>query len=93
VLGIRPEHIELDGASRWRGRVALREYFGAHWIVTVETAAAAVKVVAPKDACPAAGALVGLRPRAERIVLFDRASQRLLASAATRQHREALRHG
>jgi multiple sugar transport system ATP-binding protein len=93
VLGVRPEHIGLDDASRWRGRVAQAEYFGAHWIVSVETAAGAVRVLAPKQSCPAPGETVGLRPRTERVVLFDRTSQRLLPSETTCRHREALRHG
>ena len=93
MLGVRPEHIQLDDTSSWRGRVVQTEYFGAHFVVTVETLAAAVKVVAPKQSCPAPGATVGLRPRAERIVLFDKTTERLLASETTRQHREALRHG
>jgi multiple sugar transport system ATP-binding protein len=93
VLGVRPEHIQLDDSSEWRGCVAQSEYFGAHWVLTVETLTGLVKVVAPKDACPAAGATVGLRPRTERIVLFDKATERLLGSETTRQHREALRHG
>jgi multiple sugar transport system ATP-binding protein len=93
VLGVRPEHIEFDDASGWRGRVVQSEYFGAHWIVSVDTLAGPVKVLASKQACPAPGDTVGLRPRAERIVLFDRASQRLLPSETTRRHHEALRHG
>jgi multiple sugar transport system ATP-binding protein len=93
VLGVRPEHITLDDASDWRGRVAQSEYLGAHWVVTVETPGAAVKVVAPKASRPQPGTTVGLRPRTERIVLFDKTTQRLLASETTRSHREALRHG
>jgi multiple sugar transport system ATP-binding protein len=93
VLGVRPEHVEMDDASGWRGRVVQSEYFGAHWIVTVETHAGPLKVLAGKQARPAAGATVGLRPRTERVVLFDHASQRLLASETTRRHHEALRHG
>jgi multiple sugar transport system ATP-binding protein len=80
VLGVRPEHVDLDGTGSWRGKVTQTEYFGAHWIVTVETAAAHVKVRAHKGACPAVGDHVGLRPRTGRVVLFDRATERLLPS-------------
>jgi len=93
VLGVRPEHIALADDGAWRGRVTQTEYFGAHWIVTVETAAASVKVLARKGACPAVGDTVGLAVRTERVVLFDRANERLMASETTRLHREALRHG
>ncbi|HEU0204421.1 MAG TPA: ABC transporter ATP-binding protein [Burkholderiaceae bacterium] len=80
VLGVRPEHIDFDAAAAWRGKVTQAEYFGAHWIVTVETAAANVKVLAHKGACPAVGDNVGLRPRTERVVLFDCTTERLLPS-------------
>jgi multiple sugar transport system ATP-binding protein len=80
VLGVRPEHIDLDGAGPWRGKVTQTEYFGAHWIVTVETAAALVRVLARKGACPAVGDNVSLRPRTERVALFDRATGRLMPS-------------
>ena len=71
------------------------EYFGSHWVAELATAAGTLKMLVDKSQRPRArrpASRVGFH--AERIVLFDAASEQLLASATTRQQRlEAARHG
>jgi multiple sugar transport system ATP-binding protein len=94
TLGIRPEHVRFsDEVGTLRGQVMYSEYFGSHWIVTVDTPAGAIKVHGGKHGCPTIGAHVGLAFNTSRIVLFDDESERLLPSATTIQHQTGMRHG
>ena len=80
VLGVRPEHARLDDAGPLRGAVAHVEYMGARQIVTVDTAAGRVRVRASHAVPARVGEPVGLSLDPGRIILFDPASGRALAS-------------
>jgi multiple sugar transport system ATP-binding protein len=69
------------------------EYFGSHWIAELATAAGTLKALIDKSQRPAPGERVAIGFNTPRIVLFDAASEQLLASATTRQHQKVQRHG
>jgi multiple sugar transport system ATP-binding protein len=81
ALGIRPEHIRFDDASRLRGTVFGAEYLGTTQIVTVNTEHGQVKARLSSDIAAAPGEVVGLALRSERASLFDRASGRAIPTA------------
>jgi multiple sugar transport system ATP-binding protein len=81
VLGVRPEHIRFDDASRLRGSVFGAEYLGTTQIVTVDTGHGQVKARLPADVAVRPGETVGLTLRSERLSIFDRASGRAIRSA------------
>ena len=89
ALGVRPEHIRFDDASRLRGTVFGAEYLGTTQIVTVTTGHGAVKARLPADVPARTGEIVGLALRPERLSIFDRGSGRALRSAL----HEGRRHG
>jgi multiple sugar transport system ATP-binding protein len=95
VLGVRPEFVRLRGADQGclGGRVQHVEYFGSHWVVEVQTDAGAIKALADKSARPETGLQVGLEFDTKRIVLFDAATEKLLASETTLAHQPGMRHG
>jgi multiple sugar transport system ATP-binding protein len=96
VLGVRPEHVRLDDASRLRGEVFGVEYLGTTQIVTVVTARGRVRARLPSDRSVSIGEQVGLALRPERLSLFDKASGRALRSAlhdAAPQRRREVAHG
>jgi multiple sugar transport system ATP-binding protein len=74
ALGVRPEHIRFDDASKLRGTVFGTEYLGTTQIVTVNTAHGQVKARLSADVPAKAGEIVGLSLRPERLSLFDKAS-------------------
>jgi multiple sugar transport system ATP-binding protein len=90
ALGVRPEHIRLDDAAAYRGRVAATEYLGTTQIVTLDTAHGPVKArVASSDVVPV-GATTGLAFDARTLSLFEAERGRALASAG---NEKVLRHG
>ena len=60
ALGIRPEHIRFDDASKLRGAVYGTEYLGTTQIVAVETADGIVKARVPAEVRLSTGDTVGL---------------------------------
>jgi multiple sugar transport system ATP-binding protein len=86
ALGVRPEHIRFDDASRLRGSVFGTEYLGTTQIVTVNTEHGQVKARLSADVPVNAGDVVGLVLRPERLSVFDKASGRAVRSAL---HEEA----
>ena len=94
LLGVRPEHVQLAAPGNGlAAQVEQVEYFGSHWIAQLATAAGTLKAVVDKSQRPAPGERVALTFATARTVLFDAASERLLASATTRKHDEVRRHG
>jgi multiple sugar transport system ATP-binding protein len=81
VIGARPEHISIRDDGPLRGRVFAVEYMGARQLVTVDTAAGRLRVRAPNTVRVADGETVGLAFDAERLVLFDPATDRAVPSA------------
>jgi hypothetical protein len=56
-------------------------------------AAGSLKALIDKSQRPATGDRVAIAFNTARIVLFDAGTEQLLASATTRRHQEARRHG
>lgn len=81
MLGVRPEHVRLDDASRLRGEVLGAEYLGTTQIVVVETGEGTVKARIPASAAVSAGETVGLTLSASHLSLFDKASGRAIETA------------
>jgi multiple sugar transport system ATP-binding protein len=82
VLGVRPEHVHLDDAAPYRGRVVATEYLGTTQIVTLTTPHGEVKARVPSARVVRTGEATGLRLDARTLTLFDAASGRALRSAA-----------
>src|SRR5262245_62471671 len=82
VVGVRPESLEL-GADGLPARVEMVEEFGADSYVfsVAPVAGKDTKLVARIDTrrAPARGDLVGLRPKADEVHLFDAESGERLA--------------
>jgi multiple sugar transport system ATP-binding protein len=94
LLGVRPEHVHLVAPEAGlRARVLRAEYFGSHWITELETAAGPMKALVDKASRPHEGENVGLALDTQRVVLFDAANERLMASATTSTHRPSMLHG
>ncbi len=81
ALGVRPEHVRFDDASRLRGTVFGAEYLGTTQIVTVNTEYGQVKARLPSDIRVNAGETVGMTLRAERLSIFDKATGKAIRTA------------
>jgi multiple sugar transport system ATP-binding protein len=82
VLGVRPEHVRLDGEAPYRGRVLATEYLGTTQIVTVETAHGEIKARLPASEHVREGGTTGLRFDQRAVTIFDTGTGRALLSAA-----------
>ena len=71
VLGIRPEHVRLDAAGAWRGRVVRREITGADAYLDVETPRGTLVVRVPASRSEGRGDLVALDLPSEHVRRFD----------------------
>src|SRR5581483_2043171 len=81
ALGVRPEHIAFDDASKLRGSVFGAEYLGTTQIVTVNTEHGQVKARLSADVTVTPGEVVGLKLRSDRLSLFDKSSGRAVRTA------------
>ena len=90
TFGVRPEHVRLDDAAPYRGRVRATEYLGTTQIVTLETANGEVKARLSSADIVNVGDQTGLRFDPRTITLFDANNGRALKSAA---NLEVLSHG
>jgi multiple sugar transport system ATP-binding protein len=93
MLGVRPEHVDLTNDGPLPATVTNVEYFGSHWIAHLDSPVGALRASVPKQTQPSVGEQLRLCLRTERLVLFDRASTRLLASATTLAADPGARHG
>jgi multiple sugar transport system ATP-binding protein len=94
LLGIRPEHVMLSNqANALKGTITYVEYFGSHWIVAVNTKAGMIKALVSKAVRPNEGDSVAVSFNSERVVLFDAATERLLASDTTTAYQRSKAHG
>ena len=82
ALGVRPEHVALDDAAPYRGRISATEYLGTTQVVTLDTEAGPVKARVPSDAPARPGTTTGLAFDARTVTLFDAATGHALPSAA-----------
>ncbi|MEO0360312.1 MAG: ABC transporter ATP-binding protein [Pseudomonadota bacterium] len=81
ALGVRPEHVRLDDAAPYRGRVLAAEYLGASQIVTLETAHGEVKARAAPSFAVRKGEATGLAFDPRSLTIFDAATGGALRSA------------
>src|SRR5690349_266780 len=72
ALGIRPEHIRFDDASKLRGAIYGTEYLGTTQIVAVETADGIIKARVPAEIRLTTGEPVGLTLSSARLSLFEK---------------------
>ena len=89
ALGVRPEHIRFDDASKLRGAIYGTEYLGTTQIVAVEMADGMVKARVPAEIQLRTGEPVGLAFNAARVSLFDRQSGRAIRTGT----QEGAAHG
>lgn len=90
IFGVRPEHVRLDDAAPYRGRVKATEYLGTTQIITMETPHGVLKARAASADPVAVGAMTGLSFDPRTITLFEAKSGRALLSQA---NQGVLRHG
>jgi multiple sugar transport system ATP-binding protein len=81
ALGVRPEHIRFDDASKLRGSVYGAEYLGTTQIVAVETADGIIKARVPAELSVRMGDTVGLALNSARLSLFEQASGRAIRTS------------
>jgi multiple sugar transport system ATP-binding protein len=93
VLGVRPEHIRFDDASKLRGSIYGTEYLGTTQIVVVETADGMLKARVPADVPLRIGEPVGLSFNAQRLSLFEQASGRAIRTSAREGAQGGTAHG
>jgi multiple sugar transport system ATP-binding protein len=82
VLGVRPEHVRLDDAAPYRGRVVATEYLGTTQIVTLDTSHGTLKARIASREPVAVGATTGLAFDARTLTVFEAARGGALVSAA-----------
>jgi len=90
IFGVRPEHVHLDDAAPYRGRVIATEYLGTTQIVTLDTPLGPVKTRVASHRAIRAGDTTGLRFDARTITLFSAETGRALQSHG---NAGGLRHG
>jgi multiple sugar transport system ATP-binding protein len=82
TFGVRPEHIYLDDAAGYRGRVVATEYLGTTQIVTLDTPNGQIKARAASSDRIGVGQHTGLRFDPRTITLFDATTGHALRSHA-----------
>lgn len=85
ALGVRPEHVALDNASRYRAEVLATEYLGTTQIVTLKSLNGSLKARVPSQLPVRTGDHVGLAFDARTLTVFDADSGRALLSEANRE--------
>ncbi|MCP1200625.1 ABC transporter ATP-binding protein [Notoacmeibacter sp. MSK16QG-6] len=80
-LGVRPEHIGFDDASRYRGKVVAAEYLGTTQIVTIDTPNGQIKARADSTVSVHEGEMLGLTFDPRTLTVFDEEGRALLSSA------------
>jgi multiple sugar transport system ATP-binding protein len=88
-LGVRPEHVKLDDAAPYRGRVTAVEYLGTTQIITLDSANGAIKARISSNSAVQIGQTTGLHFDPRSITLFDGNGQALMSKA----NHKVLSHG
>tara|TARA_R110002110_G_scaffold9946_9_gene48729 strand:+ start:1075 stop:2172 length:1098 start_codon:yes stop_codon:yes gene_type:complete len=82
TFGVRPEHIRLDDAAPYRGKVSAVEYLGTTQIITLDTSNGAVKARLASSERVRLGEKTGLRFNPQTVTIFQGANGRALLSLA-----------
>ena len=83
LLGVRPEHLQLQDGAPWRGQVSVVEPTGPDTYVMVDTAAGSVTLRTDAQTRVQPGDHVGLAVAPANAHWFDAKSEERLASAGT----------
>lgn len=89
VLGVRPDHVRIDPAGSLPARATGVEFFGSHRIALLDTPAGPVSARIDRAVRLREGEGLRLSFDPDHTVVFDAASERLLASRASEEHRLA----
>ncbi len=89
TLGVRPEHVRLDDAAPYRGRILASEYLGTTQIVTLDTDLGPVKARIGSDRVAQLGTTTGLAFDPRSITLFGENGHALMSVA----NQKVLSHG
>ena len=89
TLGVRPEHVHLDDAAAFRGRIVASEYLGTTQIITLDSAHGQIKARIGSQTPVRIGDTTGLRFDPRSISLFAANGHALMSTA----NREVLNHG
>jgi multiple sugar transport system ATP-binding protein len=89
TFGVRPEHVHLDDAAGFRGRIVASEYLGTTQIITLDTALGAVKARIGSQHPVTIGDTTGLRFDSRSITLFGANGHALISKA----NQKVLSHG
>ena len=90
TFGVRPEHVQLDDAAGYRGRIIASEYLGTTQIVTLDAAHGPVKARIGSEIVVKIGDATGMRFDPRSITMFDAANGKALISKANQR---VLNHG
>ena len=90
TFGVRPEHVQLDDAAGYRGRIIASEYLGTTQIVTLDAAHGPVKARIGSEIVVKIGDTTGMRFDPRSITMFDAANGKALISKANQR---VLNHG
>jgi len=90
TFGVRPEHVHLDDAAPYRGKVVATEYLGTTQIITLDTPHGQIKAREDSLKNVAVGEQIGLRFDARTVTIFDASTGRALRSHA---NQGVLSHG
>ncbi|WP_284261685.1 ABC transporter ATP-binding protein [Roseicyclus amphidinii] len=82
TLGVRPEHVKLDDAAPYRGRIVASEYLGTTRIVTLDTPGGVLKARIPSSEAVVVGQTTGLSFDARTLTLFENTHGHALRSHA-----------
>jgi ABC-type sugar transport system ATPase subunit len=82
TLGVRPEHVRLDDAAPYRGRILATEYLGTTQIVTLDTPNGTLKARIASADVVSVGQTTGLSFDERTITLFENTHGRALRSQA-----------
>jgi multiple sugar transport system ATP-binding protein len=88
-LGVRPEHVKLNDAAPYRGRITAVEYLGTTQIITLDSANGPIKARIASDTAVQIGQTTGLHFDPRSITLFDGNGQALISKA----NQKVLSHG
>ncbi len=81
VLGVRPEHVRFDDASKLRAEVFGAEYLGTTQIITLKTPEGRLKARLPAETKVKTGEQVGLAFAPEKLSVFVKSNGRAVPSA------------
>jgi multiple sugar transport system ATP-binding protein len=87
ILGVRPDHVRIDPAGPLPARVTGTEFFGSHRIALLDTPAGPLSARIDRAIHLTESETLRLSFDRDHVVLFNAASDALMASRASDEHR------